>query len=310
MAINRDPKYRERVLRGKYQRLYAYLSGLQAQEWRTSFSEIESILGFELPASARRHRPWWANQRSSGGHSHALAWVVAGWDTAEVDMGSETLLFRQRERPQTAGKPNLDDEVRPIHPAAIGPEGLSLRREDIYGGRSFAGYSFESVGPIQPARDESGEVIGELPQPRYRNENNLPLNKYGRGPFCRFRVARGWQSSGVYVLMNGDDPLYVGECQNLDDRWGSNGYGGISPRNCYKGGQETNCRINNLIYKDTKTGAGFELWFHPVERDKRAREAVESELIDSLNPPWNLTSPGLSRLLHQTPRTSAPFHAR
>ena len=277
MAIDRDPKYRERVVRGKYQRLYAYLSGLQAQEWRTSFSEIESILGFELPASARRHRPWWANQRSSGGHSHALAWVVDGWDTAEVDMGSETLLFRRRERPQTAGKPSLD-EVWPAHPTAVWPKGASLRREDMYADitvgvveHSFAGYSFECVGPIQPKRDGRGEVIGELPQPRYRNENNLPLNNYGKGPFCRFRVARGWQSSGVYILMKGEEPLYAGETQNLEDRWGSIGYGGISPRNCYKGGQETNCRINNLIYRDTKTGAGFELWFHPVEGDKRAR---------------------------------------
>ena len=64
MAIDRDPKYRERVVRGKYQRLYAYLSGLQTQEWRASFREIESALGFDLPASARLHRPWWANQRS------------------------------------------------------------------------------------------------------------------------------------------------------------------------------------------------------------------------------------------------------
>ena len=158
--------------------------------------------------------------------------------------------------------------------------------------RSFAGYSFESVGPIQPARDESGEVIGELPQPRYRNENNLPLNNYGEGPFCRFRVARGWQSSGTYILVNGDVPLYVGECQNLEDRWGPNGYGGISPRNCFKGGQETNCRVNNLIYKETKSGAGFDLWFHPVEGDKHARLVIENELIAALNPPWNLTSPG------------------
>ena len=303
MAIDRDPKYRERVVRGKYHRLYMYLSGLQAGDWRASFSEIELILGFDLPASARRHRPWWANQGSGGGHSHARAWVVAGWETAEVDMGSETLLFRRRERPQTAGIQSLD-EVWPAHPTAVWQKGASLRREDMYDDitvgvveHSFAGYSFQCVGPIQPARDESGEVIGELPQSRYRNENNLPLNNYGKGPFCRFRVARGWRSSGVYVLMNGEEPLYAGVTENLDARWGSNGYGGISPKNCFKGGQETNCRINNLIYRETKTGAGFELWFLPVEGDKRAREAIENELIDSLNPPWNLTSPGLSRPL-------------
>ena len=153
--------------------------------------------------------------------------------------------------------------------------------------RCFAGLPFSYVGAIRLERDERGEVSGLLPQYRYHNEHNLPLHKYGRGPFCRFRVALGWPRSGIYVLGNGDDPLYIGECQNLEDRWGTNGYGHISPRNCYTRGQETNCRINNLIYRETKTGAGFDLWFHPVEGDKHARLAVESELVAVLEPPWN-----------------------
>ena len=28
----------------------------------------------------------------------------------------------------------------------------------------------------------------------------------------------------------------------------NNGYGRISPRNCFQGGQSTNCRVNNLIF--------------------------------------------------------------
>ena len=130
MSINRDQKYREMAIRGKYQRLYRRLCGLEAQEWRTSFNEIESIIGFELPPSARLHRPWWANQSSGAGHSQALAWSVAGWETADVDMDAETLLFR-RKRPEALCKFNLDD-VWPVHPTLVWPEGLSLRREDIY----------------------------------------------------------------------------------------------------------------------------------------------------------------------------------
>ena len=131
MPIDRDQKYREMAVRGKYQRLYTYLCGLQSQEWRTSFGEIESIIGFELPASARLHRPWWANQSSGAGHSHALAWSIAGWETAEVDMDSETLLLRRRKRPEVVRKLRID-EVLPVHPTAVWPKGLSLRREDIY----------------------------------------------------------------------------------------------------------------------------------------------------------------------------------
>lgn len=130
MVVDRSDKYRKMVERGKYQRLYAYLHSLQAQEWRTSFGEIEAVVGFQLPPSARLHRPWWGNQKRSNGHSHALAWSVAGWETAEVDMDGETLLFRRR-HPKAEARPSLD-EAWPVHPTAVWPEGLSLRREDLY----------------------------------------------------------------------------------------------------------------------------------------------------------------------------------
>ena len=130
MAIDRDTKYREMATRGKYQRLYEHLCGLRTPEWRTSFGEIESIIGFELPASARLYRPWWANQGRGNGHSQALAWGVAGWETAEVDMDAETLLLR-RKNPAPARTFSLD-EVWPVHHAGAWPKDLSLRREDIY----------------------------------------------------------------------------------------------------------------------------------------------------------------------------------
>ena len=130
MAQDQTDMYLKMVLRGKYQRLYQYLTGLQAQEWRTSFSEVESVIGFELPPSARLHRPWWGNQRGGNGHSHALAWSVAGWETAEVDMEAERLLFRRADPVPVARLPL--DEAWPVHPTAVWPEGLSLRREDLY----------------------------------------------------------------------------------------------------------------------------------------------------------------------------------
>ena len=131
MAIDRDQKYREMAIRGKYRRLYTHLRSRPAQRWRTTFREIESVLRFELPASARLHRPWWANQSGGNGHSQALAWSIAGWETAEVDMFAETLLLRPRKRPEAVRTLSLD-EVWPVHSAGGWPEGLSLSREDIY----------------------------------------------------------------------------------------------------------------------------------------------------------------------------------
>ncbi|MCE2456516.1 MAG: hypothetical protein J4G14_01700 [Dehalococcoidia bacterium] len=134
MTIDRNQQYRLMADRGKYKRLYRHLCALEVQEWRTTFGEIELVIGFELPPSARLHRPWWGNQRGSSGHSHALAWSVAGWETAEIDMDAETLLFR-RTHPRPVRNLSLD-EVWPVYPAAVWPKGLSLRREDIYEDRN------------------------------------------------------------------------------------------------------------------------------------------------------------------------------
>ena len=134
MAIDRDQKYREMAVRGKYRKLYTHLCGLPFHEWRTSFGEVESILGFELPASARLHRPWWANQGGGGGHSQAVAWGIAGWETTEVDLNGETLMFRRQESQENVRELSLD-EIWPVHRAGVWPEGVSLSREDIYGDR-------------------------------------------------------------------------------------------------------------------------------------------------------------------------------
>jgi len=55
---------------------------------------------------------------------------VAGWETAEVDMDAEELLFR-RTPPEPLSRLPLD-EAWPVHPTAEWPKGLSLRREDLY----------------------------------------------------------------------------------------------------------------------------------------------------------------------------------
>ena len=130
MVIDRERKYREMANRGKYQRLYTHLCGLTTDEWRTSFGEIESVIGFPLPTSARLHRPWWSNQTGGNGHSQALAWSAAGWETAEVEMDAETLLLRRK--PKEAIERPILDEAWPVHSAGAWPEGLSLRRENIY----------------------------------------------------------------------------------------------------------------------------------------------------------------------------------
>lgn len=73
----------------KYRNLTLHLASRDDEVWETNFNEVEQILGMRLPDSARKHRPWWAND----GHAQSTAWLGAGWKTANVDMANETLTF-------------------------------------------------------------------------------------------------------------------------------------------------------------------------------------------------------------------------
>jgi hypothetical protein len=89
-----DTSGEERVSGGssRYDPLRRYLAERTEPVIRLSFAEIERIIGGPLPASARRHRPWWANERS-GSHVHASAWMGAGRRTANVDLNAASVDF-------------------------------------------------------------------------------------------------------------------------------------------------------------------------------------------------------------------------
>ena len=83
--------------RGKYAPLYRHLVVMEASPWHATFDQIEIILGFDLPVSARRHPAWWANQET--GRSHALAWRAAGWRTRDLNLTTETVTFERAANP-------------------------------------------------------------------------------------------------------------------------------------------------------------------------------------------------------------------
>jgi hypothetical protein len=147
---------------------------------------------------------------------------------------------------------------------------------------NIEGVEFEHVTDIAPARDAHGAVQQFHPQSRYRNDRGLPLNKYGVGPFCKFKISRKYQHSGVYILTINDEPFYVGECSNLAARFNT-GYGNISPKNCFKGGQETNCRLNNLVYSATRDSKKTSIWFFQTANYKM----MEAALRATMKLAWN-----------------------
>lgn len=76
----------------KYEPLLRFLEARGGSSMiRLSFTEIDELLGFRLPASARKHQAWWSNTRA--GHSHAAAWLDAGWKTETLDLAGERVSF-------------------------------------------------------------------------------------------------------------------------------------------------------------------------------------------------------------------------
>lgn len=89
----------------KYEPLPQFLASANGSVKRLSFAEIERILGFKLPKSAYEHEAWWSNNAT--GHSHARAWLDAGWRTQEVDLSGRKVTFH-RLRPVSSGRREKD----------------------------------------------------------------------------------------------------------------------------------------------------------------------------------------------------------
>ena len=79
---------------GKYEPLSVRLQGESEDSWTATFAQVEAVLGFPLPASARTYREWWGNQQGAG-HSQARAWQDAGWHVWKVSLPDETVTFRR-----------------------------------------------------------------------------------------------------------------------------------------------------------------------------------------------------------------------
>jgi CBS domain-containing protein len=81
----------------RYAQLALYLQSRSASDERIelTFEQIEGILNGPLPASAREHRSWWAND--SVGHVQSQQWLDAGWRVARINLTEGRITFARAE---------------------------------------------------------------------------------------------------------------------------------------------------------------------------------------------------------------------
>ncbi len=99
--------------------------------------------------------------------------------------------------------------------------------------------------------------------------------------FCEIRLEKFSNTSipfsGVYLWIVDNKIKYVGETIDMKKRF-NNGYGHISPRNIFKGGQSTNCKMNKFALNMFNQGKDINIYFH--EASKNDRENIEKNILD------------------------------
>ena len=160
----------------KYDPLRLYLEQRHVDELPMTFAEVERVLGFPLPPSAKG-ATWWSN--NTGSHVGVRAWRDAGFKASRVNVAGESVVFVRAEdepaashapadrvtvpldRLSTAARKLFDDYVREasgdagaamaraLHEAAVARKKRLLDRFPLTGVRS----DVDSVDLIREDRD-------------------------------------------------------------------------------------------------------------------------------------------------------------
>lgn len=253
----------------KYDKFCQYLLGSGMSEIKITFTEIETILGFSLPRSAYTYPMWWANY----GHSQASSWTGAGYMVKHVDLKIKTILFTKSGQLPTSMPRTKPQPLSSTNRTSAVPENSS-------NAITVCGYTFHFLQNLLPVC-ENGKAKEFFPEKSYQNRDHLPLLANGHGPFCRFSIDAS-AVPGVYLWVADGEIIYIGETINLQQRFNV-GYGNISPRNCYLGGQSTNCKMNKVVLKYYKAGKTISLYFLQTNANKEIELALLNQITTRYN---------------------------
>ena len=62
-----------------------------------TFKQIEAVLGFALPDTARNNSQWWGNETGNTRHAQCRAWLNAGFETKNLNLNKEYVEFVERD---------------------------------------------------------------------------------------------------------------------------------------------------------------------------------------------------------------------
>ena len=112
------------------------------------------------------------------------------------------------------------------------------------------------------------------------------LNEHGDSVFCDFSISKTIQSQakGIYCFAINEAIKYIGRSHDPFEKRLNQGYGHISPKNCYRDGQSTNCHVNSLI---ARNHAVVSFCVRSIDNDLEI-DQLEKLLINFYKPEWNI----------------------
>jgi hypothetical protein len=130
----------------KYEPLRRFLEKATTAEVLLTFSEIEKIVGFQLPRS-QTVRAWWSNNPDN--NVMTKEWLAAGYKTEQVDIKAQKLVFRRdSEKPRDSrGENNLPAETK------------QPRRHPAFGALKDVTWIAPGVDLTEPADPEWADLI-------------------------------------------------------------------------------------------------------------------------------------------------------
>lgn len=135
----------------KYEPITRHLNAQSSHRVTMGFAEIERLIGFPLPQSARKYPAWWSNDPATGRQSGA--WLAVSWKTEDVDLAGERVSFCRGDRRNAALRPARMDSQPAAAPAAQGRDD----REASDGFEMKLALRWRVVGTL--SCDANGELV-------------------------------------------------------------------------------------------------------------------------------------------------------
>lgn len=162
---------------GKYDKLGRHLAKLKSNRIRYHFEEIEKILGFPLPKSARVYRSWWANDNT---HVQASdGWLDYGWVVDSVEMDDQVVEFLKsgnEEKKQANMRNKSLSSKSNITPTEFETIARSIMSE--YYGKKLSPGKISPVPKLFDMISDDKTIVGDAKYMTMVREKSLPPAKF------------------------------------------------------------------------------------------------------------------------------------